>query len=159
MHPRTKATLAELTAAAWFRRVGEPVEGPFVPVKSWDEAIEQCSSLAWENLSLEAANRYREAVLKRSPERYQQWNTIADELRPVVVAFVDRQTRATIEKHGLPKVFKDRVNWDIMHLCMEAEYADVFPPGFFASQAYWYVQGHFPCGWEGKFPVGKLVLY
>jgi hypothetical protein len=64
-----------------------------------------------------------------------------------------------VEAHGLPEIFEDTVRWDILHVCMEAEYADVSPPGFFASQAYWYVQVHFPCGWTGSFPDGKLVLY
>lgn len=44
-------------------------------------------------------------------------------------------------------------------LGLKARYADVCPPGFYASQAYWYVQGHFPCGWQGEFPKGKLVVY
>jgi hypothetical protein len=35
----------------------------------------------------------------------------------------------------------------------------VYPPGFFASNAYWYIKGHFPCGWEGEFPKGTLVIY
>jgi len=52
------------------------------------------------------------------------------------------------------------VQWEILGVCMEAEYADVYPPGFYASQAYWYVKGHFPCGWEGgEFPKGKLIIY
>jgi hypothetical protein len=42
---------------------------------------------------------------------------------------------------------------------MEAEYADVCPPGFFTSIAHWYLNGHFPCGWWGAFPQGKLVIY
>ncbi len=37
--------------------------------------------------------------------------------------------------------------------------ADVYPPGFYASQAYWYASGHFPCGWRGKVPQGKLIVY
>jgi hypothetical protein len=56
-------------------------------------------------------------------------------------------------------VFENMVQWDILHVCMEAEYADVYPPGFYASQAYWYVKGHYPCGWQGEFPKGKLIIY
>jgi len=59
----------------------------------------------------------------------------------------------------LPKSFEDTVQWDILHLAIESEYSDIFPPGFYASQAYWYLKGHFPCGWEGNFPKGKLVVY
>jgi hypothetical protein len=58
-----------------------------------------------------------------------------------------------------PRTFEDAVQWDILNVCMEAEYADIYPPGFYASQAYWYVKGHFPCGWQGNFPEGKLIMY
>ena len=64
-----------------------------------------------------------------------------------------------MRENNLPKVFEDTVQWDILGVCMEAEYADIFQPGFYASQAYWYINGHFPCGWEGKFPNGKLIVY
>jgi len=56
-------------------------------------------------------------------------------------------------------MFEHCVQWDILHVCMEAECADVFPAAYYASQAYWYVKGHFPCGWEGEFPKGKLIIY
>ena len=69
-------------------------------------------------------------------------------MKPPVVAQVN-----------LPSVFFETVNWDILHVCLEAEFADVISPSYYASQAYWYVVGHFPCVWEGQFPVGKLVIY
>src|SRR5262249_31632568 len=61
--------------------------------------------------------------------------------------------------HALPKVFGNTVRWDILHLCMEAEFADVYPPGYYASQAYWYAHGHFPCGWRGEFSSGTLIVF
>jgi hypothetical protein len=159
MHPRTKATLDELRGSVWFFAVGQPVDGPLVALKSWDEAIASCRSEKWGNLQLEAANRYREAVLSRSRQRYELWNVIAEEMRTVIVPLVDLKAGSTIEAFKLPKVFRDTVEWDMLHLCMESELADVYPPGFFASQAFWYVRGHFPCGWNGEFPEGDLVLY
>lgn len=159
MHPRTKATLDELSGAVWFSAVGQSVDGPSVILKSWDEAIASCSSDEWENLQLEAANRYREAVLSRSRQRYEQWNTSAEEMKKAIVPLVGSKAGPAMEAFGQSRVFRDAVEWDILHLCMESELADVYPPGFFASQAFWYVRGHFPCGWKGAFPEGRLVLY
>jgi hypothetical protein len=121
--------------------------------------VASCSSLDWENLCLEASNQYAGQLARRNRARWDQWNAVVDGIRPTVVAFVERKIRSVVTEHSLPKAFEDTVRWDILHVCMEAEYADVFPPGFYASQAYWYVQGHFPCGWVGAFPEGKLVLY
>jgi hypothetical protein len=159
MHPRTEATLAELKQAEWFRWVGvhdcEMVE----ILASWAAAIESCSSLEWENLCLEAANQYRERLLERSPEPFAQWNDIVRLVKPEAQALVREKTEDVIRAHNLPDVFQARVNWDMIHLCMEAEYADIFPPGFYACQAYYYLRGHFPCGYQGEFPRGRLVVY
>jgi hypothetical protein len=160
MHPRTVATLEQLEQAAWFSQLGVKDTTAAIVLSSWQEAIEHCGSIEWENLLLEASNQYCERLVERSKERFQKWNEIAVELKKTTVPFVRRKIEAVVREYNLPKVFEDTVRWDILGVCMEAEYADVYPPGFFASQAYWYTKGHFPCGWQGgEFPKGMLVIY
>lgn len=159
MHPRTEATLEQLRQAHWFSRVGVHDAKVARVLSSWREAIEHCTSPDWEDLCQEAVNQYSERLIERSPERYRHWNAVVEMVRPVARALVNEKTRDVVERYRLPKGFVDTVRWDIIHLLMEAEYADVYPPGFFASQAYWYVKGHFPCGWDGVFPQGLLIIY
>lgn len=160
MHPRTIATLHELESAAWFSRVGV-VDTQAVPVlQSWEDAIRHCSSLKWENVQLEASNRFREALFRASPRRFDAWNQVLDTVKPAAVDLVQRKVRNMVLQYGLPDVFEATVRWDIVGVAMEAEYADIYPPpGFFAAQAYWYAHGHFPCGWEGDFPNGRRIIY
>lgn len=159
MHERTRATLEQLEQADWFHAVGQKDTDVAIVLSSWDEAIASCASIEWENLLLEASNRYCEKLAQLAPGRFQQWNTIAEELKVVTIPLVARKIDQVVREHALPKVFEDTVQWDILGVAMEAEYADVYPPGFYASQAYWYVKGHFPCGWQGDFPEGILVIY
>jgi hypothetical protein len=161
MHPRTSIALKQLDDADWFSRVGvDDTEGFATLVSSWEEAIAYCASQETRALWLEAANQFRLRVLERSRERYRQWNEIAKEIRPIVDSFVGRKIGSAVSSNNLPKIFEDHVRWEIAHLFMECEYADVYPPGFFASHAYWYIHGHFPCGWKGSFPNdGKLVVF
>lgn len=159
MHDRTRATLAQLEGAEWFRSVGRKDTDAAIVLSSWEDAIVSCASLEWENLLLEATNQYREKLASRSTERFQGWNSITKELKAVTVPLVTRKVEQVVKDNGLPKVFEDTVQWDVLGVAMEAEYADVYPPGFYASQAYWYTKGHFPCGWQGSFPDGKLIIY
>lgn len=161
MHPRTSRALSQLDEADWFCRVGaDDTEGFAIVVSSWEEAVAYCASPETKALWLEAANQLRLRVLERSKERYRQWNEIAREVRPIVDSFVSGKIERVLSANNLPKAFGDHVRWEIAHLFMECEYADVYPPGFFASHAYWYIQGHFPCGWKGIFPNdGKLVVF
>ncbi len=159
MHPRTIATLRELEEARWFSRVGVKDTDAAIVLSSWQEAIESCKSSEWEELCLEASNQYRERLCERSMERFRKWNDIVTEVKHYSMPLVLKMIEDVVRKNKLPKVFEDTVQWDIVGVCMEAEYADVYPPGFYASQAYWYVKGHFPCGWKGDFPEGKLIIY
>lgn len=159
MHPRTQATLDELERAEWFSAVGVRDTEVAIVLSSWQEALEHCRSLEWNNLNLEAANQYRERLMERSLPRFRRWNDVVDEMKKTSIPLVRKKIDPTVRANELPPDFEHSVQWDILHLLMECEYADVYPPGYYASQAYWYVKGHFPCGWQGNFPAGKLIIY
>jgi hypothetical protein len=159
MNSRTAATLEELEKAIWFSRVGVRDTTEAIVLSSWAEAMEHCGSLAWENLCLEAVNQYRLRLQEVDASSLARWNDIMSTVKPATVALVRAKTEEIVKRHNLPDFFEATVRWDILNVCMEAEYADIYPPGFYASQAYWYVKGHFPCGWEGSFPKGTLIIY
>lgn len=103
-----------------------------------------------------ARNVLQRLTEKASWERAQEWNSIIDDFRPLVDAFVDKIPSKT----GVPEVFveklKPKLSLDIMRICLEHGYRDlVEPPFFIPILDPWYAAGHLPCGWDGKeFPEG-----
>lgn len=159
MHFTTVEMLNRLEKAAWFARIGIK-EGPSAAVvMSWPEAIEYCSSPEWEDLQLEASNQFCEHLAERSRERWRVWNETVQQVKKVAIPLVDRKIATIVRENSLPKIFGVQVRHAIIGVCMESEYADTSPPGLFTRLAYWYVGGHFPCGWWGAYPDGKLVVY
>lgn len=159
MNGSTIATLHQLYATEWFTRLGVRDTQAARVLASWDEAVAHCASPEWEALTQEAVNRYTEQLAVRAPDRFRRWNEIVREVKPTVAALVEAKVAATVAAHALPDVVSAAVRWDVLHLCLESEYADVQPPGFFAAQAFWYTVGHFPCGWDGDFPAGTRVVF
>ncbi len=159
MRPNTLATLDHLEKSEWFTKVGVKDTESAIVLSSWDDTIKSSSQPEWENLCLEAINQLSGRILERSKERYRQWNDVVIELKKTVIPFVKIKIERVSVENKLSKSFEDSVQWDILAVCIEAEYSDVFPPAFYASQAYWYVNGHYPCGWQGDFPNGKLIIY
>ncbi|MBV1830229.1 hypothetical protein HNW77_04570 [Komagataeibacter sp. AV436] len=159
MHGRTVRTLEQLDGVVWFRSVGQGENSKIILLSSWAEALESCQSVTWKNVCLEAANQYRERLLERNIERYRKWNEIVREVEPYAEELVKKKTKEVVQNNNLPESFIRRVNFNIVGLCMECEYADLYPPGFSAGLAYWYMDGHFPCGWDGDFPEGKLKIF
>jgi hypothetical protein len=159
MQPITRVTLQQIDEAAWFSRVGTKDTKVAMVLSSWPEAIESCSYVEWEDLRLDAANQLCARIMERSRERFAKWNETALEVKNAVGPLVMRKIDEVTRERNFPKVFHNSVRWDIMHLCMEAEYADLCHPAFFAGISYFYVNGHFPCGWSGEYPKGMLVIY
>jgi hypothetical protein len=161
MNPRTIATLVELDNIRWFSRVGIKADSTTaIVVGSWPEAIEHCGNSTWEAMRMEAMNQYCERLAARSPERWHSWNEVVKEVEKYTIPLANSKMEAVVREHHLPEIFGVQVRNDIAALCMESEYADVCPLGFFAGISYWYATGHFPCGWSGGyFPHGGLVIY
>src|SRR5262249_28292927 len=103
MSPRTIATINDLQKAAWFSRVGAQDTTTAIVLSSWQEAMEHCASLEWENLCLEASNQFRERILERSKERFNKWNEIAAEVKKHTVPFVRQKIADTVRQHNLTK--------------------------------------------------------
>jgi hypothetical protein len=159
MKPQTRATLQQLEEASWFSKVGIADSSAVVVLESWYEAMRSCTSPDWEDLCLQAANEYRARIAETDSAQLNLWNERVALIKEVSIPLVRRKIESVSAQRELGKAFEEVVQWDILHACMEAEYSDVYPPGFNASQAYWYVRGHFPCGWHGAFPAGKLIVY
>jgi len=156
---QTIATLKRLEGIDWFYAVGQKDTEQAIVLTSWDEAVTSCACNEWEDLLLEATNRYCQKLASLSGDRFGHWNELVREAKKITEPLVASKIEKTVKNNNLPKIIVDTVNWDILHLLMEAEFADVYPPGFYASQGYWYVHGHFPCGWKGEFPEGILIIY
>ena len=159
MQQRTNDTINKLCSAAWFSNVGVRDTQRAVVLSSWHDALTHLRDLKWTNARIRAANAIRIGVLRVARDRFREWNKIAIDLKATTVPLVSAKVAEIVNIHGLPKHFENAVQWDILHICLEAEYSDVLAPGFYAGQAYWYVNGHLPCGWDGADENGTAIVY
>lgn len=158
--PNAMSLIEQFKQTDWFCHVGQPMTAPHVAVvKSWAEAGKSCASLKWEHTRLDARNDLSMALDERFTDRYQAWNDIIEgideRLMPTMEAVVERVSR----RYGLPPQFARFVKSDARMACVEADYADLVPPGFYMRLAAIYLDGHFPCGWRGRWPKGKVVVF
>jgi len=64
------------------------------------------------------------------------------------------------EEHSLDVAVVYSAEWNILAALMENSYLESGHQCFFFLELLWvYEAGHFPCGWRGKWPQGKLVVY
>jgi hypothetical protein len=161
--------LNALFAYPYFQAVGGGLPNVVTSVSGWKAVLAAGNMLKWENCRLMARNALYRAVQARAWSRSECWNSLAEELRPQIVRFVDGFVPSLKVPADVLHRIRPAVSWDLMLICFEFEYRDVVDPIFYIPVLEpWYAGGHFPCGWDGEeFPDrwdgiirnGKLIVY
>mgnify|MGYP000002206865 FL=1 len=156
MQRRTVDLSEQLFSAQWFHSIGQPLDAGVYQVESWGEAVDYCEDT--DQAFLEAGD-YTVQLRRKAPKEFRRWNDVVVAVKRLVVARVDERVEALrLSKEHEVKV-RDRARWTIVSACVEAEYLDVIPAGFFLPLSDWYIKGRFPCGWRGKYPEGQLAVF
>jgi len=155
----------ELRRIPWFAHCEEPREFdltmPVERVKSWSQAMRALKSRAWETATLEARNQLTAYLSQHHRERNREWNKITDRLKRGVVNPLTKEAWEPFRlEHELDVKLLHSIQWNILAALMENAYSDCRHGCFFFHELLTvYAAGHLPCGWIGKWPQGKLVVY
>ena len=156
---------ARLRAIDWFANCGRSQPGDFaIParlVRSWSDAVASLSDERWERTTLDATNALSEWLFTHAPTDYKHWNDRVDRFKSSVLAPLTPRVLVPVQqRHDLPDVFLHSVQWDLVNANSENEY---IPSGhsvfFFLELIRVYEAGHLPCGWDGAWPTGSLIVF
>ncbi len=156
---------ARVNSINWFARCGEPLALDLTmeteQVGGWVQAIESCKAPAWENAQLEAQNQLTLWLHLNDRPSYRRWNEIVVAHKDAIVKSLTGKILAPFQaKHDLDLALVHSGQWDILGALMENSY---LPSGhsafFFLELLTVYEAGHFPCGWKGEWPKGRLLVY
>ncbi|MDE1186006.1 MAG: hypothetical protein PW844_05935 [Pantoea sp.] len=143
----------------WFANVGVMQNIPDIIVEnSLSEAALKLSESQWEDTTLEASNSISAFVSVNFPKLFDDWNIVAQEAR----LFFDAKITSSIPSiNGIDNnLLIHCVSWDITHYFIEDYYKECLRGDlFFNRLVSVYESGHLPCGWNGKWPSGKLIIY
>lgn len=141
-NPKVVNFIDELENIPWLQNVGKDIDTAEVTqLLSWNEAWETLQNDNWINAS------FHEHVDNMNPI----WDIAYDKALEVV--------SKSIYCHE----FEDGVSVaDAIAYDVAAAAVEISTRGsstFFSDLMKWYRCGHFPCGWDGQYPDGKLIVY
>jgi len=154
-----------IRSTKWFVHCGKPLSldltMPVHQTGNWHDAVRHCKSPEWEFAELEAQNQLTLWLHNNQPEEYEHWNQLVEEHKNNFLTPLLQQTIAPIQvRMDLPSCVIDSVSWDLLGALMENSYLSTGHRAyFFLELLQVYEAGHFPCGWEGGWPEGRLVVY
>ncbi len=164
MFERTQQTIDDLTKADWFVSVGEHIDdGNIARVHSWDTAISAFIADSSIDAHGEARNEIMNVIVPKlnvhSPNSPRARNRVVDEIQKHVLPLVERKVNFLIQTRGVSDSFVNGVKWQMTAIATAVEYSDVFVSSFYMNIRDWYLKGHFPCGWEGTYPRGRMIVF
>jgi hypothetical protein len=154
-----------LRAVDWFSQCGQPLaldlSMDVERVPTWREATASCMGEVWEGVQLEAQNQLALWLSRHDRENFQRWNERVDRHKMAVVdPLAERAWEPYQRKRELDPAIIHSVRWDILGALMENTYLGSGHRCFFFLELLAvYKAGHFPCGWRGEWPDGKLVVF
>ncbi len=177
MQKRTKGVLKLFEETDLLSRVGIKESYIAAWSTTWADAARSFCTLEWEGVQFAASNqlRMKRFLLCRGRFESGEYNNVLREVKKAARSLVDKKiqdvlgaleehkniphevrkqsklkplVQSPLDKLTLAERFALEVHTHIWAAAMEAEYADVQPPGFFSCLAFWYLKGHFPCGWQ-----------
>ena len=147
-----------LAKISWLSQLGKSVDDGFYRVDDIGVFSKSLESDEWENVTLEARNEITGFLASKHSIVYQKWNLLAGEARDYVEGVI---LPLVPEVDGVSvNVLHANIKWDLVSYLMEDAYKDKLRfKLFFDGLITVYELGHMPCGWNGEWPKGNLVIY
>lgn len=143
----------------WLQRVGEPVmDNGIVIVQSWEDALTIFGEDRRYNANgvLQAACDRVDPVFEQAPEREAWWQKAREDAKPYTALY--GWVPNVLPPMQRELMFENLYEFVSMLLAEiigspEAECT------YFREQLSWFHAGHFPCGWEGDWPNGRMRVF
>jgi len=163
MRPRTREALEAASKWEWFSRIGQKdsSRSDILWVDNWENATRFYES----GLQDEFMNAQIGLQIKRFRESHgenglsAQRNEVVAEIRAAVDQALALERIGATEVADVPQSALDIVAMDLKFYLLEVEYSDIVKPDIFSQRAQWYERGHFVCGNEGIYEVGRFIIY
>ncbi len=168
--PHTQAVwsaFAALKETRWLSRVGEPVASTVIVVQSWDEAIKIFEDVEGAKYGpnghlIEPVTRVKRIIASPRErvwwEQARQDTTRFTDYWGYIPAWMSTKTSAVAERtyeEVVGEYLYEFMSW----LLAEIIAGDEARSTYFREQLEWFHAGHFPCGWEGNWPGGKMRVF
>lgn len=153
-----------LNRTNWMEHAGEPLRGDdIVVVSSWDAALKILNRdlLTRDRRynatgQLEAPCACMDDIFERIPEREIWWQKARDDAKPYTAIgsgipdFLRQKQQDLIYEH-----LYEYVSMLLAEIIASPEARCTY----FREQLSWFQAGHFPCGWEGDWPSGRMRVF
>lgn len=156
--------IEELLSCKWLQNCGEqqnmPYDFDFSFQEDSREVIKTINSIEWENVCLEESGNITEYLAVHNKEEYNKnWNQLVKKIKLEVLPQIIDKIQEEIAKKGFPENVIDDIKFNLVTILTSDAYSKYYSSEFCSRLLKIYTSGHLPCGWDGEYPDGKIVVF
>jgi hypothetical protein len=162
----TQEIYPHLEQIPWLSEIGQvstaQFDFPATYVENSEAALSWFNSNLWADVKTEAQGDLTGYLSQHHYDAYGgHWNILAKQSRSLVEKVVKTKLTEALIMKALPVEMLQAILVDINRAALEITYRKQFPraPQFFERLLKIYEVGRLPCGWNGGWPVGNVVVY
>lgn len=161
MMESSKKFVEKLYKIEWFSNCGNKKAVSKCEIKyatKVETAEKYCRSARWENVTLYCIHNISSNVSDKWIGV--KWNDVVQEIKDrFMPELADVVYRKWEEKYELSKTFRIEFKCILEQFILANCYKEFYHEPLFEEVLGIYEQGYFPCGWQGKFPEGKIIVF
>jgi hypothetical protein len=145
--------------------VGEPTgSDEIVQVDSWDQSLSSCRSDTWRTFLSDRDEDFWKLGrlgfrMIAVPTIRVEFDRLRGEAEREIYPIIDEKAASLPLSPKDQQVVSRAIGHYLVGAVMFIRYQDQTDAIFNLLTSGWILNGHFPCGWQGGFPDGKLVVY
>lgn len=118
------------------------------------------AGLKWENICLEEVNKVTGWLAVNHSNDYDlYWNSMVKEINERVIPDIIIQLDDMLLADRITESIKTAAIFDVINIIMVNSYSELIHSTFYAEMLDIYMAGHLAYGWEGKYPLGKILVF
>ena len=159
-----KAMIDELLNCKWLQNCGEQKDIHYdfdvFFQHDYNKAIRTITSTDWENICLEERGNITGHLAVYNKDVYNKnWNQLAKKIKSEVLPQILEKIREGISIKCLPESVIEDIKFNLVTILISDSFSDYYKSDFYNRMFRIYTSGHLPCGWEGEFPSGQIIVY
>ncbi len=88
-----------------------------------------------------------------------EWNLMIDAINSIIYPIIDEKINSLPLSLDQKNAICAEMKSVYLSAYLESKFKENVTDPFYTRSLEWYFKGHFPCGWEGNYPDGKLIIF
>lgn len=116
--------------------------------------------MEWENTFLDADGEISGYLHTHHNKEYNEsWNKAVNIIKEEYLPPILDKIKKLIGEKNYSLELMPYISYNVLDILMADFYSNFYESVFFKNLSEIYLSGHIPCGWKGKYPEGKIMVY